>query len=128
MSEKRILGWEPTETHRHVYDEAGRLVRTTVTRESEWDDMERAKMLALADYEANLCDCGFPCEVADTDPDLTIKYRECPVCSGLAKAARVQAARDRALVAEVYGKDGPQPGDELPDDGRRIVGLEAAES
>lgn len=82
-------------------------------------------MLALTDYEAALCACGFPPEVADTDPDLALKYRDCPVCSGLARAGRSQAAADAALVKQVYGNKGPQPGDELPQDGRHIVGLEA---
>lgn len=128
MSEKKLLGWEPTETHDHEYDEAGRLVRTVVTREAEWDDVQRANMLALADYEADLCDCGFPSHLADTDPDLRIKYRECPVCSGLSKAMRVQAAADASLLKQVYGNKGPQPGDELPTDGRRLIGFESTES
>lgn len=96
-----------------------------MTREPEWDDMERAKMHALADYESSLCDCGFPEDVADTDPDLQLKYRQCPVCSGLARAARIQADADAKLTQQVYGQKGPQPGDELPADGRRLVGLEA---
>lgn len=125
VSEKRLLGWEPTETHDYTYDNEGRVSRVVVTREPEWDDQQRANMLALADYEADLCECGFPSAVADTDPDLQIKYRECPVCSGLARAVRVQDEADKRLVSQVYGQRGPQPADELPADGRRMVGLEA---
>lgn len=99
-----------------------------MTRESEWDDTERTKMLALADYEADLCECGFPEAVADTDPDLQVKYRDCPVCAGLARASRAQADADKRLVHQVYGQNGPQPGDELPADGRRMVGLEPSRS
>ena len=115
MSEKRLLGWEPSEVHTHEYDDAGRMVRTVVTRESEWDDVERAKMQGLADYEAHICDCGLPESVADEDPDLDLHFRVCPVCAGVAKALRVQAAADR----EVVGKD-PAPEVVRPDDGRHI--------
>lgn len=124
MSHKRVLGWEPTETHEHTYDDEGRLVRTVVTREPEWDDMERANMLALADWESDLCKCGLPAAVADADPDLQIKYRDCPVCSGFARATRIQAANDAALVTRVYGQKGAQPSDELPQDGRHFAGFE----
>lgn len=124
MSEKRLLGWEPTETHVHTYDDEGRLVRTVVTRDVEWDDQQRANMLALADWEADLCHCGLPTAVADTDPDMQIKYRDCPVCSGLARATRIQAANDAALVQQVYGQKGAQPSDELPQDGRHFAGFE----
>lgn len=80
-------------------------------------------MLALTVYEATLCACGFPPEVADTDPDLQVKYRDCPVCKGLAITGRVQAASDTKLTLQVYGQKGPQPADELPSDGRHVVGL-----
>ena len=99
-----------------------------MTREAEWDDQQRANMLALADYEADLCDCGFPSEVADSDPDLVVKYRECPVCAGLAKVTRIQASADAALIKQVYGQNGAQPADELPQDGRRLVGFESPPS
>lgn len=122
VSEKRLLGWEPRETHDHEYDDAGLLVRTVVSREAEWDDMERAKMLALADYEADLCACGFPKDVADTDPDLQLKYRTCPVCAGLAQAARQQQASDEEATRSL-GKE-PAPGAARPADGRHFAGLE----
>jgi hypothetical protein len=128
VSHKRILGWEPTETHEYRYDDEGRVSSVVVSREAEWDDVERANMLALADYEADLCHCGLPSSLADTDPDLQVKYRECPVCAGLAKVTRIQAAEDAALTKQVYGVKGPQPGDELPQDGRHFIGFEAPES
>lgn len=99
-----------------------------MTREPEWDDVERANMLALADYEADLCKCGFPKDYADTDPDLRIKYRDCPVCSGVARAHRIQAAADSTLVRQVYGNSGPQPGDELPQDGRHFDGYDVPDN
>lgn len=84
-------------------------------------------MLALADYEADLCHCGLPSSLADTDPDLQVKYRECPVCAGLAKVTRIQADLDAKLVKDVYGPRGAAPGDELPQDGRHFAGFEAPE-
>ncbi|MBT1171267.1 hypothetical protein [Bifidobacterium sp. SO4] len=43
----------------------------TVLTEPEWDDTERAWMLALADYEASLCpSCGLPkseCSTPDAE-------------------------------------------------------------
>src|SRR3546814_20181393 len=86
VSDKRLPGWEPTETHVHEYDAKGRLVRTVVTREPEWDHAEVAKMPAFAEYEAGLCACGLHKSIADTDPDLDMPERNCPVCAGLARS------------------------------------------
>lgn len=45
--------------HDHEYDETGRLLRTVVTREPEWDGDERAWMLGLALREHAECHrCG----------------------------------------------------------------------
>jgi hypothetical protein len=118
VSEKRLLGWEPVETHEHTYDNDGRLVRTVVTREAEWDDVQRGNLLALADYEDSICGCGFPESIADEDPDLELTHRVCPVCAGLAKAGRIQDAAD-AQAVEALGKH-PAPDVTRPEDGRRI--------
>lgn len=93
-----------------------------MVREPEWDDAERAKMLALVEYEASVCECGFPESVADEDPDLELTFRVCPVCADLAKATRIQQAAD-AKAVEALGNT-PPPEAPLPDDGRR-VGLRA---
>lgn len=45
--------------HEHEVDESGRVVRTIVTREPEWDADQRAWMLGLAMREAEECNrCG----------------------------------------------------------------------
>lgn len=126
MSEKRLLGWEPTETHDHAYDDEGRLVRTVVTREVEWDDQQRANMLALADWEADLCKCGLPTALADTDPNIEPKYRHCPSCANLAKFARYQHAADEAWVKESEENLGRAllPSEKRPTDGRVYMGFE----
>lgn len=58
ISVKRFLGWEPTTTVTHEY-ETGLRVRSTETREAEWDDEQRGWMLALSDLEDQSCPgCG----------------------------------------------------------------------
>lgn len=59
----------PERTTEYEYDEQGRLVRSTEWVESAWDEDQRAWMLALAEYEADLCtECGSPKSVCQ-DPD-----------------------------------------------------------
>lgn len=118
MSEKRLLGWEPSEIHTHEYDAAGRIVRTIVTREVEWDDVERAKMQGLALYESQICACGMHESVAKTDPDLDIELPVCPVCAGLAQQMRVLASQDERQVKALGEK--PAPETERPTDGRSV--------
>jgi len=118
MSEKRLLGWEPTEVHEHEYDAGGKLVRTIVTRETEWDDLERAKFEGLSIYESRLCECGLHESVAQSDPDMEIELPICPVCAGLQKQLRILGDKDdRALKA--LGENPPSSA-ALPSDGRRI--------
>ena len=100
----------------HELDDEGRLLRTVVTRESEWDDQERAKMLALAEHEASMCACGFPARYADTDPDLAWVERTCPVCAAVARNHRIVAAADEDAT-EKLGKK-PDPEVRRPADGR----------
>ena len=47
---KRFTGWEPATVYE--YDDAGRLVASQP--EVEWDDTERAWMLALEEYRSDL--------------------------------------------------------------------------
>lgn len=45
----------PKETHEH-YDADGKYTgKTIVTRESEWDDYTRSRVMALVAYESQLC-------------------------------------------------------------------------
>lgn len=73
-------------------------------------------MLALDEYEASLCGCGLPTHIADEDPDLQLTHRVCPVCAGLAQAARIQLKADQNALAAL----GKTPAPELarPTDGR----------
>jgi hypothetical protein len=89
-----------------------------VTRDVEWDPYERSKLLALAEYEAGVCECGFHQSVADTDPHLEIAARVCPVCAGVTQSTRVLHAEDDKHVKSL-GKNAP-PQKALPDDGRYL--------
>lgn len=118
ISEKRLLGWEPSEIHEHEYDDGGRIVRTVVTRDVEWDDVERAKMQGLALYEAQICNCGLHESIAETDPDLDIVLPVCPVCAGLAQQMRVLAESDATEVKALGDK--PAASAVRPADGRSV--------
>lgn len=75
-------------------------------------------MLALAQYEAGVCDCGFHESVAqDRDNFFTFDQRTCPVCRGAARYARMQAANDESAY-KIHG-DNPAPSVPHPADGRR---------
>lgn len=117
-SEKRILGWEPAEFHEYHYDDEGRVASVTVTREVEWDDESRDDMLALAHYEAGICECGFHSSLT-SDPSnfFTIEQSRCLVCKGAAVHSRIQQAADDEEIARM-GED-PPPDRVRPDDGRR---------
>jgi hypothetical protein len=59
ISEKRLNGWEPAQATDYEYDGDGRLLRAVTRREPEWDDEQRASMLALHAYQSSLCGgCG----------------------------------------------------------------------
>ena len=87
---KRFDGWEPTEVHTPEYDEAGRVVRTVVTREAEWDPEEQALMLALHLYEAQLGPCGHylpESTAADAEERYSVpEPSRCHACTAVAAA------------------------------------------
>lgn len=76
-------------------------------------------MLGLARYESSLCGCGLPSDYADTDPDLQLDYRTCPVCRDLERAKRAQQKADDDEVRSIHGKQ-PPPEADLPADGRYL--------
>lgn len=56
---RRLYGWEPRTVTTVERDQDGRVSRTVAVREVEWDDEQRAWMLALAEVEAQECPgCG----------------------------------------------------------------------
>lgn len=90
-----------------------------MTREAEWDAAEVAKMQAFAEYEAGICSCGLHQSVADTDPDLDMSERKCPVCAALARNERAIQHADESVKRQL-GKRLEDPLTALPSDGRHF--------
>lgn len=69
MSLRRLEGWTAKQVTTYEHDKEGKLIRSVTVTESEWDDRERAWMLALQHYELTLCRrCGTPL-IESTDPN-----------------------------------------------------------
>jgi len=90
----------------------------TVTREPEWDDTARAEMLALAEYESEICDCGFHKSLTrDKANHFGFETDVCPVCAGRDRYSRLQSKEDDEEEQKL--KDSP-PATPRPGDGRRV--------
>lgn len=85
-----------------------------VTREPEWSDGDRNRLLELAHYETGICRCGYH-ESLTGDDSLTFmpSDRHCPVCAGQAQWNRKQEADDEraAKTAEKATPFAPRPTD-----------------
>lgn len=103
-----------------MFDDNGRHVGTVVTREPEWDDAERAKMLALFEYESSIHngpgECGLPDEIARSNPHMEPVVETCPMCADRARNDRVWAKRDQDFEKRLG--DDPAPEERRPSDGR----------
>lgn len=116
MTGRELSGWVPSETHTH-YAPDGTTVTgyTVVERESRINDADRADLLALMQYQAAVCDCGFhPSIATDTNNVFQPGSRVCPVCAGAAVWQRVLSDGDEKATS----KDAP-PTQPRPSDGRR---------
>lgn len=95
ISYKRLQGWEPRTTYE--YDDGGRI--TASYPEVEWDETERAWMLALAAWRArHVCGlCGMPREVCqDPDAEFALEVALPTRCHVTTAILRAKAARARA--------------------------------
>ncbi len=92
-------GWEPTETHTTDPDTGV----VTVTRESEWDDYERDKMLGLEIYEADLCSgCGVhKSRMVAGEHFYTYAAESCVVCAGADMFHRTLQAADHEFEKRI---------------------------
>lgn len=105
ISHRRLLGWEPETTY--TRDPTGLVVASRP--EPEWSDAERAKMLALAQWEATeICPrCGGPKSICQ---DPAARYTTSPPvrCHYTDAAAREHEAwttdkrpRPQALIPQI---------------------------
>lgn len=101
----------PSETHRH-YDADGNLTGfTVVERESRVDDADRIEMLALARYEAEVCDCGYHSSLTEDEANtFTPETHTCRVCGGQAVWNRILADQDQSVPHDAPAKT-PRPSD-----------------
>lgn len=101
---KRFDGWEPSTVTDYEYDDAGRLVRSVAEREPEWDEPERAWVLALADYRAQVHEaCG------TFLPDATRLEDDGAFRAELPVRCHVCTARAQAMTAHMKGNSSPHP-------------------
>lgn len=95
MTPREFSGWVPAERHTHYDTEGNPTGYTIVERESRIDDGDRVELLALAQYEAQLCSCGWhPLVADDKDNVFTPEDRICPNCAGMAVWSRIHAEED----------------------------------
>lgn len=74
-------------------------------------------MLALAHYEAGICDCGHHRSRAwDPSQPFQLEIEKCPLCADLEVQGRIRAKADKAAAERV--KDSPERS--RPDDGRKV--------
>jgi hypothetical protein len=88
-----------------------------VTRESEFDDDDRTRLLALGHYEAGLHECGFHWSLLeDTSNVFMPEHKTCPVCRGAARYERLQHRADEDAAAGLQDN----PSAPRPTDGRSL--------
>jgi hypothetical protein len=106
MTPRELGGWVPAERHTHYDVDGNETGYTVVERESRIDDADRADLLALALYEAEVCACGYHASIAnDASNDFQPGSRVCPVCAGASVWTRIQQEGDEA--AQKSMKDAP---------------------
>lgn len=93
----------PTEVHEHFDTEGNPTGTTVITRESEWDDSTRNRVLELDAYEALKCPCG--CGLLITESQ---KEQPFLVDSVMCHASRAMAEKRRRDEAEAKSKNKPE--------------------
>lgn len=92
-----------------------------MTREPEWDENERNRMLALDFYDAQVCaGCGFHESVTSDPANLVMPEQHlCSVCAGKAQYERLVSHEDEKREGHI--PDAAPPQYPRPSDGRRVV-------
>jgi hypothetical protein len=105
LSLKRFDGWEPTETTTYRYDDTGRLVSSTTTRDVEWDPEQQAWMLGLAHYRSLIhgpCG-GYLPDTVGVDAADRFEAEDpmrCELCTARAERVKVHTSGDHAPFPE----------------------------
>lgn len=116
MTPRELGGWVPAELHQHFDNDDQPTGYTIIQRESRIDDLDRSDLLALAQYEAETCGCGYHPSVADLDENVfKPEVRKCPVCAGKAQWERMLQDEDEAAAKASPNAPGRAP---RPSDGR----------
>ena len=117
ISYKRLHGWEPR-TFQRGFDRNGQPCaladawEVVTETEPEWDDEERGRLLALARFEAGVCECGFHKSLTgDTSNHFTFEVEVCSVCKGASQYGRIQQESDKQARGEKPDPKAPDPAD-----------------
>lgn len=106
LSPRRFDGWEPKQRTRYSYDDEGRLVEATTTREAEWDDSDRGIIMAAIDIRSDRHQCGHllseslrvnPADRPEgyVEPQYVGETRICLACEAEEKYQRKWEQKDR---------------------------------
>jgi hypothetical protein len=89
-----------------------------VTREPEFDDAERERLMAYLAYQAGICECGIHESLSsDKSNFFTFEKRTCLACRGKAQYLRILADEDKAVEDRL---ENAPPAAARPSDGRRL--------
>lgn len=113
----------PKEIHEHFDAHDNYTGKTVVTRESEWDDYTRSRVLALAAYEGQQCpNCGNYMTLVDLPANLLhVRWAEHDNRKFAVGQYRCLACASADTVkrswSERHGDEKPQPGQAAAGDG-----------
>lgn len=104
ISPRRFLGEEPRSITRYFYDDAGVLTHTITSPDPEWDERNRAIVLAFMAYRNDIHSCGRPLseslhKAGQPDPEYVMGELVCVACK-----------RSDEYVKRHHKKDGLPPG------------------
>lgn len=128
MTPREFSGWVPAERHVHYDTHGNETGYTIVEREARIDDADRVELLALAQYEAEVCSCGWHPIIAD-DPanTFTPEDRICPNCAGMAVWGRIKHEDDERVPHDAPART-PRPSDGRHSYMRMLTPQQAAEA
>lgn len=85
------------------------MVRSTTTRDPDWNEQDRTELLALVEYEQSMCPCGCGHLYEDTTsnwetgPEFVVTRKTCRARAALAVEQRVAQDRGADTSADLWG-------------------------